>query len=249
MLAFGTNGYQTSLVPIGTMSRPKAKTQPTVLEPTLLDGDEEATRGRILSAAFATFAKLGYSAATTNEIAKRARVSKRELYALVGNKQQMLLACIEKRAGRLGTPSSGIPSLGDATTLALTLEGYGVRFLREVSDPAVIAVFRLAIAEAERTPEVARTLEKIGRGAARSALCELLKHARSSGLIEGDPVGVAEQFTALLWGDRFVSLLMRLAEPPSAKEMKKRARAATNAILRLHARGHQGAVRHQNGQR
>jgi AcrR family transcriptional regulator len=55
---------------------------------------EGAVRERILEAAFEAFMKSGYAAASTLEIASRARVSKRELYALVGNKQQMLIACI-----------------------------------------------------------------------------------------------------------------------------------------------------------
>jgi hypothetical protein len=38
--------------------------------------------------------KSGYATTSTLEIATRARVSKRELYALVGNKQEMLIACI-----------------------------------------------------------------------------------------------------------------------------------------------------------
>ena len=55
-------------------------------------GDETAVRKRILEAAFRAFMKSGYAAASTLEIATRARVSKRELYALVGNKQKMLIA-------------------------------------------------------------------------------------------------------------------------------------------------------------
>ena len=49
------------------------------------DRDETAVRGRILEAAFAAFTKGGYAATSTLEIATRARVSKRELYALIGN--------------------------------------------------------------------------------------------------------------------------------------------------------------------
>ena len=44
--------------------------------------DVEA-RSRILEAAFAAFMENGYAATTTLEIATRARVSKRELYARV----------------------------------------------------------------------------------------------------------------------------------------------------------------------
>ena len=46
------------------------------------------------------FMKSGYATTSTLEIATRARVSKRELYALVGNKQKMLIACISRRAKR-----------------------------------------------------------------------------------------------------------------------------------------------------
>jgi len=49
-------------------------------------GDETAVRKRILEAAFAAFMKNGYAMTGTLDIATRARVSKRELYALVGKK-------------------------------------------------------------------------------------------------------------------------------------------------------------------
>ena len=65
------------------------------------DGGETAVRARILDAAFAAFMKNGYAATSTLEIATRARVSKREIYATVGNKQEMLIACISERARRL----------------------------------------------------------------------------------------------------------------------------------------------------
>ena len=51
-------------------------------------------RERILLAAFAAFIERGYAETSTLEIATRAKVSKRELYALFGNKQAMLVACI-----------------------------------------------------------------------------------------------------------------------------------------------------------
>src|SRR5258708_36668775 len=62
--------------------------------------DEAAVRDRILDAAFEAFQAQGYAATSTLEIATRARVSKRELYALVGNKQKMLIAAIGERHER-----------------------------------------------------------------------------------------------------------------------------------------------------
>jgi AcrR family transcriptional regulator len=212
----------------------RVKGEETKTSPKRPKDDDETAHGRILHAAFAAFAERGYAETTTLEIAQRARVSKRELYALVGNKQEMLVACIRRRAQRLEMPPN-VPTPHDRTTLAAALESFGVEFLREVSAPAVIAVFRIAIAEAERAPEVARALDQFGREASRSVLRELLKQARSSGLSEGDPTEVAEQFTALLWGDLLVNLLLRIADPPPAKEMKRRARVAADAVLRLYS--------------
>src|SRR5215831_6010614 len=82
--------------------------------------DETVVRERILDAAFAAFMKSGYAAASMLEIATRARVSKRELYALVGNKQEMLIACISKRAKRFDVPAD-LPVLSDRETLAQVL--------------------------------------------------------------------------------------------------------------------------------
>src|SRR5499427_6002391 len=110
------------------------------------DDDEPAVRERILEAAFAAFMKNGYAATSTLEIATRASVSKRELYALVGNKQEMLIACISERAKRLDVPAD-LPELRDRETLAQVLASFGTKLVREVSDPTVIGVFRLAIAE------------------------------------------------------------------------------------------------------
>ena len=58
------------------------------------------TRDRIIEAAFSAFRENGYAQTSTLEIATRAKVSKRELYGLVGDKQKMLVACITERAGR-----------------------------------------------------------------------------------------------------------------------------------------------------
>src|SRR5260370_2173257 len=132
-------------------------------------GDETAVRERILDAAFAAFMKSGYATTSTLEIATRARVSKRELYALVGNKQEMLIACISKRAKRLDVPAN-LPALHDRETLEQALTSFGTKFVREVSDPAVIGVFRLAIAEAVQAPHGPRSLNSIGPAANPAAL-------------------------------------------------------------------------------
>jgi AcrR family transcriptional regulator len=196
-------------------------------------GDETAVRERILEAAFAAFMKSGYATTSTLEIATRARVSKRELYALVGNKQEMLTACISERARRLEVPAD-LPVLRDREILEQVLASFGTKLVREVSDPTVIAVFRLAIGEAVQAPEVARALNSIGREASRVALRKIMAGAQASGLLTGRPAELAEQFAGLLWRDLMVSLLLGVAERPNSREIAVRARDAAAAFLQLH---------------
>jgi AcrR family transcriptional regulator len=195
--------------------------------------DDDAVRQRILDAAFAAFMDSGYAAASTLAIATRARVSKRELYARVGNKQQMLIACISERAKRLAVPAD-LPVPRDRGTLQQLLTGCCAQLVREVSDPAVVAVFRLAIAEAVQAPEVARALDSTGREAYRTALRLIMAQAVDGRLLSGRPAELAAQLGALLWGDLLVSLLLGVAERPRPREISARARSAVAAFLQLH---------------
>ena len=196
-------------------------------------GDETAVRERILAAAFAAFMKSGYARTSTLEIATRACVSKRELYAIVGNKQKMLIACISERAKRLDVPAD-LPGLRDRETLTQVLASFGTKLVREVSDPTVIAVFRLAIGEAVQAPEVARALDSIGRETSRAALRKIMAEGQASGLLTGRPAELAQQFAGLLWGDLMVSLLLGVARRPNPREIAGRARDAAAAFLQLH---------------
>jgi len=204
------------------MSRPKGN-----------DGSA-AVRERILTAAFDAFMERGYAVTSTLEIATRARVSKRELYALVGNKQKMLLTAIAERAKRLQAPAD-MPMLRDRATLAQVLTAFGIQLVREISHPDVVAVFRLAIAEAVQAPEVARTLDSVGRETSRAALRRVMTEARAAGLIDGYPADLAEQFAGLLWRDLMISLLLGVAQRPTSRAIQARANDATEAFLRLHA--------------
>jgi AcrR family transcriptional regulator len=223
-LSLGTERYRVKekIVPANSLTKPPP------------DGAEEnPVRKRIVSAAFSVFSERGFAGTNTLEIATRARVSKRELYALVGNKQEMLVACISERAQRLRMPED-LPRARDRETLTRVLVSFGARLLREVSDPTVVAVFRLAIAEAERTPKVAQALDTIGRETSRAALMEVLVQARSSRLLNGDPAEMAEHFAGLLWGNLIISLLLGVADPPNPNEIKRRVRNATTAFLQLY---------------
>src|SRR5262249_35692050 len=148
--------------------------------------------------------------------------------------QEMLIAAISERAKRLEVPAD-LPVPHDREMLTRVLVSFGTQLVREISDPAVITVFRLAIAEAAQAPEVARALDSVGREASRAALRKIMTQAQASGLLSGRPAELAEQFAGLLWRDLMVSLLLGVAERPNPREISRRAGDAVDAFMQLHA--------------
>lgn len=195
---------------------------------------ENSICDRILGAAFKAFVENGYAATSTLEIATRAKVSKRDLYTNFGSKQAILIACIASRAARMRLPPE-LPAPRNRDMLAATLTTFGATILREVSHPTVMAMLRLAIAEAEHSPEIARTLND-SRSVNRRALAELLAEAQKVQILGGgDPQQMTEQFFALLWGDLMLDRLLGIAGAPRPAEIERRVRAAVEAFLHLYA--------------
>jgi AcrR family transcriptional regulator len=192
-------------------------------------------RQRVLKAAFSLFVEQGFSSTSMLDIVTRARVSKRDLYALFNNKHAVLAAGISERARRMRQPldtTTPVPQTGDA--LAALLIEFGVSILKTVCHPEVLAVFRLAIAESDSAPEIARTLYKSGREANQKALADLVGKAQARELVRaGDPGALAARYLAVLWGDLMIQLLMRVREAPNERETEVRARAATETLMAL----------------
>jgi AcrR family transcriptional regulator len=207
--------------------------QPKITDDRAPDG-RNPVRERVLSAAFSSFMKRGFVRTSTLEIATRAKVSKRELYALFDSKQAMLAACITARAKRMRLAVELITPQ-DRDALAMALTEFGTAILRGVCEPSVLAVYRLAIAESEDSPEIGRVLDDAGRKANRTALIDLLAKAQADGLLGSDEAAtMAELFFALLWGDLLVRLLLRVTNTPNPGEIGRRARAAAETLLALY---------------
>ena len=109
------------------------------------------------------------------------------------------------------------PSRATARRCAQAFTAFGAQLLREISDPTVVAVFRLAIAEAVRAPEVATDAERDRhRGQPQRACASSCAARAAAKLLDGEPAEMADQFAGLLWGNRMLGLLLgdrRAAEP------------------------------------
>jgi AcrR family transcriptional regulator len=194
----------------------------------------EPRRRRILEATYAVLSERGYAGASTLEIATRAKVSKRELYAEFGNKAGILGALIEATAARMYTPLFSL-DIASRSALAQALHQYGATALRELCSVPVVSMTRLAVAEAGRSSELSEILERAGREPNRRALIALMADAKAKGLLgDADPQVASGQFFSLLMGDLMLRLLMGVIKPPGAKDIDRRTAAATAAVLALY---------------
>ena len=208
-----------------------AEKQPAPTAP--LDG-MPPRRGAILAAAFSVLMEQGYAGASTLEIATRAKVSKRELYAEFGSKRGILEALIAATSARMQVPLAPV-DVSDRAALSDVLIRYGTSALTELTQPAVLAINRVAVAEAGRSSDLGRILEASGREPNRLALHALFAQAQAKGIVgAGDPDQMSGQFFSLLLGDLPIRLLLGVIEPPDPREARRRAEAATQAVLALH---------------
>jgi AcrR family transcriptional regulator len=90
--------------------------------------DEDTLRQRVLGAAFSTFLEKGYARTSMLDIASRAKISKRDLYAMCSGKPAMLREVISERARRMRLPLD-IPAVRNRGELFATLNALGLATL------------------------------------------------------------------------------------------------------------------------
>ena len=129
-------------------------------------------------AAFDVLMEHGYARASTLEIATPGQVSKRELYAEFGSKRGILEALIDSTSAAHAGAAGHRPRSATAAGFVAVLSAYGTAALGELTGPHVVAVNRLAVAEATRSPELGKLLDKRGREPNRRALIALMERRR-----------------------------------------------------------------------
>jgi AcrR family transcriptional regulator len=211
----------------------RKKPPPAAHHPAPID-DLPPRRRAILMAAVKVLMEKGYARASTLEIATRARVSKRELYAEFGSKRGILEALIDSASVEMQVPLVAA-EIGDRHALAAALSAYGVAALTTLSNPYVLAMYRLAIAEAPGNTELGEILDASGRAPNRQMLVELVQRGQAAGFLgAAEPLEIAREFFSLLMGDLMVWLLVGVNETPAAAEIRVRAESATRTVLALH---------------
>lgn len=167
----------------------------------------------IIAAATDAFLEAGYGAATMDDIAARAQVSKQTIYHHFGSKEVLFAAIVEERSERFLAPiAQGELDSGD---LSESLRRLGKDFLARVLSPSSLALHRLVVAESTRFPELGRLSYESGPRRIVARLARFLEgQAKRNGLSIPEPEVSAEQFFGTLLG--FLQLRAILCNDPES---------------------------------
>jgi len=125
----------------------------TIANPTIGGNSKEARVDRIITASLEVFSEYSFQDATTDEIARRARVSKRDIYAHFPDKHALLIATLNEA---LQTEVTNIMKTIKRTqrmpSLQKRLETIGLTLVNEALSAAMSVLMRLVAAESINRP-------------------------------------------------------------------------------------------------
>jgi AcrR family transcriptional regulator len=118
------------------------------------NGEERSAR--ILTAALEVFSKSSFGDATTDEIARRAHVSKRDIYAEFPDKHAILAAVVKMvlRTGNENLQRVVADSCETVKSLEKRLDIVGLALMNEILSPVTGFVFRLVSSESLAKPSI-----------------------------------------------------------------------------------------------
>src|SRR5580704_15627034 len=203
--------------------RAQEKTAPQTAE-------DNAKRRQIIDGARKAFLDQGFDAASMNDIARTAGVSKGTLYVYFQNKEQLFQAiCSEECESQAESLFNFDP---DDRDVEATLTRIGIDFVSLVCRPEKASSARTVIAIAERMPEIGRAYYETGPARGIALLSDYLKNKVQQGVLAIDDCEVvAAQLIEALLAPLFKPILFNFGKPPTQERIRYVVGIAVRAFL------------------
>jgi AcrR family transcriptional regulator len=170
---------------------------------------------QIVEAAEKLFLSQGYGAVSMDQVSRTANVSKATLYAYFPSKDA-LFATIVRNKG-FDNPFTEDLFPNEVADLRAALEEIGHRMLHFMLRERTLAIYRIALAEAGRFPELGTAFYDNGPNSMFNRFSRWIELLHEKGLVQVKNSNMAtEQFCALVRSGVF--LRRSLAVPPEASE-------------------------------
>ena len=145
------------------------------------------------------FISEGFSAASTNEMARRANSSKTTFYSRFPTKKQLFLAVIERRMTGIFQEVAG--SLPEKPPIEETLHNFGSSLTRLALSKEQIALVRVVSMESAKFPELGKRFYELGPKRGEEALAAYFsKQIEKGRLSDDDTRQMAQHFMNLITG-------------------------------------------------
>jgi AcrR family transcriptional regulator len=194
-------------------------------------GDEDsAKRRQIVDGARAVFFSQGFDAASMNDIARAAGVSKGTLYVYFRHKEQLFEAIVDQECE---AQAEGIFDLDpNDHDVEAVLTGLGLAYVRFLCRPEKASAIRTVIAIAERMPELGRRFYESGpaRGIARLA-AYIAAQVEAGVLVVEDSEIAAAQLMEACQAMIFKSMVFNFVREPSQQQIERVVRVAIAVFL------------------
>ncbi len=192
-----------------------------------------AKRDAIIKAAACVFMAHGYGAASMDQIANEAGVSKQTIYSYFGAKEALFEAIVHAKCAAL--TGRGVAKSNESKSLDDVLYDTASSFLNVVLAPESVTLYRTILAECVRFPELASAFYRSGPRSACDRLAGYLASIKDHQTVEfRDPVASAELYFSMLRGDMYMQCILSLRGMPNDDEVAVCAREVTNAFLNAH---------------
>ncbi|CCM77379.1 TetR/AcrR family transcriptional regulator [Rhizobium mesoamericanum] len=183
-------------------------------------GEDPAKRKQILDGARRVFMKLGFDAASMNDVTREAGVSKGTLYVYFANKEELFTAMMESE--RAAFVESVRNTLKESSDPNVALHDFGMTFVSHVTEDKVINAMRTVIGVRDRMPHLCQRFFS-GPENIRTVLRDFLTGQVGAGRFEIDDIELAaRQFLELCGGSFFkLRLFGDMDAQPPHEEMDR----------------------------
>ncbi len=189
---------------------------------------EGVRRQKLCDAAAEVFLRDGYAAASMDEVARVAGMSKRTLYQVFPSKA----ALFEETIAATLVPSAVDPALDREPDLRRALTGILAAAAEHLLAARQIGIFRLVIGEQHRSPELAEATHRVLTSRGSSALERRLVAESSAGrLSAANPATAARMLYGMVLGSAQIRLLLGVRQPLLPAEIAALAHEAVGLFL------------------
>ena len=186
----------------------------------------------ILDAAAEVFGERGL-AASMEEIARRARVSKQTIYNHYGSKPELIRAIVDRRVAEITAPLL-MPEAVDHPEEALAALGRSM--LTAVLTVRGTSMLRMTVESAAEQPDLARAFFEAGPATSRRRLAEFLTMETENGrMAVDDPVMAAEFFASMVIGGHQIAQLLGVERQFTPEEIDRVAGEAAARFMKAYS--------------